>query len=81
MPLTLANPGEETTIRKIGGKPEIKKHLEHLGFVPGGRVMVISAIGGNVIVNVKQSRCEAPDYGHGHHQRRHRFHPKSRPPG
>ena len=56
MPLTLANPGEETTIRKIGGKPAIKKHLEHLGFVPGGRVMVISAIGGNVIVNVKQSR-------------------------
>lgn len=45
MPLTLANPGEEAIIRKVGGKPEIKKHLEDLGFVPGGRVMVISAIG------------------------------------
>ena len=36
MPLTLANPGEENIIRKIGGKPEVKKHLENLGFVAGG---------------------------------------------
>ena len=56
MPLTLANPGEENIIRKIGGKPEVKKHLENLGFVAGGNVTVISATGGNVIVNVKESR-------------------------
>lgn len=56
MPLTLANPGEENIIRKIGGKPEVKKHLENLGFVAGGNVTVISTIGGNVIVNVKESR-------------------------
>ena len=56
MPLNLANVGEETLILKVGGNPETRKHLEDLGFVPGGRVMVISAIGGNVIVNVKQSR-------------------------
>lgn len=56
MPLTLANPGEENIIRKIGGKPEVKKHLENLGFVVGGNVTVISATGGNVIVNVKESR-------------------------
>lgn len=56
MPLTLANPGEENIIRKIGGKPEVKKHLENLGFVAGGNVTVISAPGGNVIVNVKESR-------------------------
>ena len=54
MPLTLANPGEENIIRKIGGKPEVKKHLENLGFVAGGNVTVISATGGNVIVNVKR---------------------------
>lgn len=56
MPLTLAEVGEENIIRKIGGKQEIKAHLENLGFVVGGRVVVVSAIGGNVIVNVKNSR-------------------------
>ena len=56
MPLTLANIGEENIIRKIGGKPEIKKHLENLGFVAGGTVTVISSVAGNIIVNVKESR-------------------------
>ena len=56
MPLTLANVGEENLIHKVGGNPEVKKHLEDLGFVVGGNVTVISAIGGNLIVNVKESR-------------------------
>ena len=56
MPLTLANIGEENMIRRVGGKQEVKKHLEDLGFVAGSRVTVISMIGGNVIVNVKESR-------------------------
>ena len=56
MPLTLAEVGEENIIRKIGGKQEVKAHLESLGFVAGGAVTVVSAIGGNVIVNVKDSR-------------------------
>lgn len=56
MPLTLAEVGEENIIRKIGGKQEVKAHLENLGFVVGGAVTVINAIGGNVIVNVKDSR-------------------------
>lgn len=56
MPLTLAEVGEENIIRKIGGKQEVKAHLENLGFVAGGAVTVVSAIGGNVIVNVKDSR-------------------------
>ena len=56
MPLTLANIGEENIIRKIGGKPESKKHLENLGFVAGGTVTVISSVAGNIIVNVKESR-------------------------
>lgn len=55
-PLTLADNGQEHIIRKIGGRPEVKKHLEDLGFVVGSSVTVISAIGGNVIVKVKQSR-------------------------
>ena len=56
MPLTLAEVGEESIIRKVGGKQEVKAHLENLGFVVGGTVTVVSAIGGNVIVNVKDSR-------------------------
>ncbi len=56
MPLTLANVGEENMIRKIGGSPEVKKHLENLGFVAGGNVTVITSMGGNIIVNVKETR-------------------------
>ena len=56
MPLNLANVGENNIIKKIGGKPELKKHLENLGFVVGGNVQIISTLGGNVIVNVKETR-------------------------
>ena len=56
MPLTLMSPGEDAIIRKIGGKPEVRQHLENLGFVVGGNVSVINTIGGNLIVNVKEAR-------------------------
>lgn len=56
MPLSLADIGEENTIKKIGGNPEVKKHLENLGFVVGGAVRIINTLGGNVIVNVKETR-------------------------
>ncbi len=56
MPLLLSTPGEENIIRKVGGNPETKKHLEDMGFVVGGTVTVVSTIGGNLIVKVKESR-------------------------
>lgn len=56
IPLTLADVGEKNIIKKIGGKQEIKAHLENLGFVVGGAVTIINSIGGNVIVNVRESR-------------------------
>lgn len=56
MPLSLVNAGEDNIIKKIGGNPKVKKHLENLGFVVGGNVRVISTLGGNVIVNVKEAR-------------------------
>lgn len=56
MPLSFAPVGEENTIKRVGGSPEVKKHLENLGFVVGGSVMIINTLGGNVIVNVKESR-------------------------
>ncbi len=61
MPLTFCKAGEENIIKKIGGKDEVKKHLESLGFVVGGSITVVSAIGGNVIVNVKGSRVAISD--------------------
>ena len=56
MPLILTDPGEEAVIKKVGGNPETKKHLEDMGFVVGGAVTVMSTIGGNLIVKVKESR-------------------------
>ena len=56
MPLTMAGIGEVNTILKIGGKEETRRFLANLGFVTGTEISVVSAIGGNVIVNVKDAR-------------------------
>ena len=56
MPLSMVNAGEANVIKKIGGKEKTRKFLENLGFVTGGTVTVVSEIGGNLIVNVKDSR-------------------------
>ncbi|MCR5135800.1 MAG: ferrous iron transport protein A [Oscillospiraceae bacterium] len=56
MPLVLADPGQENMILRVGGSPEMKKHLEDMGFVAGGSVTVMNTIGGNLIVKVKESR-------------------------
>ena len=56
MPLTMADVGEPITIKRVGGREETRKYLENLGFVTGGTVTLISQVGGNVIVNVKDSR-------------------------
>ena len=56
MPLSMVKEGQPSIIRKIGGKEETRRFLEKLGFIAGGTVTVISEIGGNIIVNVKDSR-------------------------
>ena len=56
MRLSLANVGVELTIQKIGGLPDVKKHLENLGFVVGSTAKLITALNGNVIVQVKETR-------------------------
>lgn len=56
MPLALAKSGHPNIIRKIGGKDDTRRFLESLGFVVGGEVTVMNEIGGNVIVNIKDSR-------------------------
>ena len=56
MPLSYAEHDQPQIIKKIGGSPEVKKHLEDLGFNVGGEVCIVSELGGNLIVKVKESR-------------------------
>lgn len=56
MPLTFAKAGEPASIKKIGGKEDTRQFLENLGFVTGAAVTVVSTVGGNLIVNIKESR-------------------------
>lgn len=56
MPLGMASPGDANTIRKITGKDEVRQHLAELGFVVGEEVRVVSELGGNLILSVKDSR-------------------------
>ena len=56
MPLNMVGDGEEFLIKKISGKEEVRRFLENLGFVAGAQVSLVSKIGGNVIVQVKDSR-------------------------
>lgn len=56
MPLTMAKEGEVASIRRVGGREDVRRHLENLGFVTGADVRVVSMNNGNVIVNVKESR-------------------------
>ena len=56
IPLSVMNVGETNIIKRIGGGAEVKQHLENLGFVVGGTVAIVNSIGGNLIVNVKESR-------------------------
>ncbi len=61
MPLNLAEAGQPQIIRRIGGSPEVKKHLEDLGFNVGGEVVILSTISGNLIVKIKESRVAVSD--------------------
>ena len=56
LPLTMAKPGEPVVIRKITGKDEVRRHLAELGFVVDETVSVVSEMGGNLILQVKDSR-------------------------
>ena len=56
MPLTMAKTGENVVIRRITGKDEVRQHLAELGFVVGEEVTVVTELGGNLILRVKDSR-------------------------
>ncbi|MBQ7660857.1 MAG: ferrous iron transport protein A [Clostridia bacterium] len=61
IPLCLAEPGEPQIIKKIGGSPEVKQHLENLGFNVGGEVLIVNTLGENIIVKVKEARVAVSD--------------------
>lgn len=61
LPLSLAETGTPLIIKKIGGSPEVKQHLENLGFNVGGEVMIVNTLGENVIVKVKEARVAISD--------------------
>lgn len=61
IPLSLAEAGEPQTIKRIGGSAEVKQHLENLGFNVGTEVMIVNALGENIIVKVKESRVAVSD--------------------
>ena len=61
IPLSLAEPGEIQIIKKIGGTPEVRQHLENLGFNVGGEVMIVNTLGENIIVKVKEARVAISD--------------------
>ena len=61
IPLCLADPGEPLIIKKIGGNPEVKQHLENLGFNAGSEIVIINTLGKNLIVKVKESRVAVSD--------------------
>lgn len=56
MPLGMANVGDVNIIKKINGRDEVRQHLAELGFVVGTEVTVVSELGGNLILHVKESR-------------------------
>ena len=56
LPLIAADVNEEVIVRKVGGSPEVKLHLQDLGIIPGSSITLISVNEGNVIIKVKESR-------------------------
>ena len=56
LPLSYAEVNEPNVIKKVTGNPEMKKHLEDMGFVTGAVVSVVSTVSGNLIVNIKDTK-------------------------
>ena len=56
IPLIYAVVGEQNVIKKITGSPDMKKHLEDMGFVVGAVITVVSTVGGTLIVNIKDTK-------------------------
>lgn len=56
MPITIAPKGCELRVRKVGTDDKVKKHLMEMGITEGSTITLLSSVGGNVILLVKESR-------------------------
>lgn len=56
MPLTMVQAGQTVRICRITGRDEVRQHLAELGFVVGASVTVVNVLGGNLILQVQESR-------------------------
>ncbi len=56
MPLGMAGIGAVNIIKRITGRDEVRQHLAEMGFVAGEEVRVVSQLGGNLILSIKDSR-------------------------
>ena len=56
MPLCFAEIGKPQIIKRVGGNPETRQHLEDIGFHVGGEICIVCAHGNNLIIKVKDCR-------------------------
>ena len=56
MPLLFANPGVEVKISGVNGNPQVKQHLNELGFNVGSLVTIVQKVKSGLIVKVKEAR-------------------------
>ena len=56
LPLPIAQEGEVVTIKKITGNDATRLHLAEMGFTVGTKITVITRMGGNMILQVRDSR-------------------------
>lgn len=56
LPLPMITPGTEMCVECVRGRGRDIRFLESLGFVFGSKVCILSELGGNLIVRVKETR-------------------------
>ena len=56
LPLPTAQEGEGLEIKKITGNDATRLHLAEMGFTVGSKITVVPRMGGNMILQVRDSR-------------------------
>jgi ferrous iron transport protein A len=56
LPLPTAQEGEVVIIKKITGNDATRLHLAEMGFTVGSKITVVTRLGGNMILQVRDSR-------------------------
>lgn len=56
IPLALVSEGEQVMVSEVTGCPDVKKHLEDLGFTEGTPITLVASHNGDMIVKIKESK-------------------------